>query len=215
MPLLGCAVLPPRQQKKSENKTLMSGTANWSFFRAKQMVQTLERLKISTSNHVTKWLFLCRCAVCKDAFAPAEGAPAPAFDGKAPTDEMFEELKWNARRKQARAAWPWPPFDTVEQYRSEPEPEPEPDRETRTPPWHPFEPPFTARAPAGSNLYQTMQWKQQQEAARLRHGLLERKYGIATDPGAHHESPAHHHKHVIPTLYLVDRPFVHWFGCCR
>ena len=39
------------------------------------------------------------CETCKAVFAPAEGAPAPTFKGKAPTDELLESIRWKARNK--------------------------------------------------------------------------------------------------------------------
>jgi len=52
----------------------------------------------------------------------------------------------------------------------------EPEPETIKTPWHPFEPPFNAQPPAGSDMVAGIRFKQEQKSAALKHGLAERTY---------------------------------------
>jgi hypothetical protein len=60
----------------------------------------------------------------------------------------------------------------------------EPEPETIKTPWHPFEPPFNAQPPAGSDMVAGIRFKQEQMSAALKHGLAERTYVAAAAAAA-------------------------------
>jgi hypothetical protein len=153
------------------------------------------------------------CELCKSHFGPPR---APAFAAGLPgkislmcslqlengdgdgnvccTDgcELLESIRYNARNKEAKVAWPWPPYSEMAEYARATQEVPRPGAEGQVagrgagdaaadlPPWAPFSPPFTARAPMGMGLVEGLQWRNAQEKAMRVHGIKKQQVRLGS-----------------------------------
>ena len=139
----------------------------------------------------SEWRHACDCSanfleceLCKSYFGPPR---APAFSAALPDGcELLESIRYNSRMKEAKAAWPWSPFAEMDEYAKTSD-HSGPDGQTTTgggspssavelPPWAPFSPPFTARAPLGMGLLEGLQFRNEQEKAATVHGIKKQQH---------------------------------------
>ena len=129
--------------------------------------------------------------LCKSHFGPPR---APAFKTDLPDGcELLDSIRYNARRKEAKAAWPWAPFDEMDEYAQTSGSASEGQNTgaglssapaaVELPPWAPFSPPFVARPPLGMGLVEGLQWRNSQEKAMRVHGIKKQQHLMAGHSG--------------------------------